>query len=284
MVALYHRDVHGGPGQTIDLALYEGILRLLEFDPLQFQQLGTVHRRTGNRTTYVAPSCVYHTRDGKYVAMAASTESVWRRLCQAMAREDLLEDPRFQTNSARVQHAEQINAVVAEWVAHHSLEEVEVRFRAHGVAYAPVYDTEDLFRDPHVASRGILERIHDPELEEAVVCGVVPRFSRTPGRIRHLGPRLGQHNREVYGQLLGYSEERLRALEEAGVIQVPEGKGGGSMAVQAADQSVLISLRATVDWLRREGLLLETEVEVDPDLEITGVQETPGRQLPNPVP
>ena len=218
MVALYHRDLHGGEGQTIDLALYEAVFRLLDFDAIQFDQLGTVHRRTGNQIPYVAPSSTYRTRDGSYLTMAASTQSVWVRVCRAIGREDLVTDPRFADNQSRVTHSDEINGIVADWIARHPREEVAERFERHEVAFSPIYDIEDIFRDVHIRAREAMVRVGDPELGEAVVQNVVPRFSATPGSVDFLGPAAGRHNEEVYCGELGYSEEKLNELKALEVI------------------------------------------------------------------
>lgn len=218
MIALYHRDLRGGEGQVIDLALTEAIFRLLDFDPIQYDQLQTVHRRTGNRVSYVAPSSMFKTRDGKYVTLAASTQSIWLRLCQAMEREDLAQNPKFIDNPARVAQSEEINGIVGEWIAGRTRQELEETFNRHEVAYSAVYDIEDIFKDLQYRAREALIRVPDAELGEAVVQNVVPKFSRTPGSVDHLGPRLGEHNEEIYCGELGYPEEKLRRLKETGVI------------------------------------------------------------------
>ena len=218
MVALYHRDLHSGEGQTIDLALYEAVFRLLDFDAIQFDQLGTVHRRTGNQIPYVAPSSTYRTRDGSYLTMAASTQSVWVRVCRAIGREDLVADPRFADNQSRVTHSDEINGIVADWIARHAREEVAERFERHEVAFSPIYDIADIFRDVHIRAREAMVRVGDPELGEAVMQDVVPRFSATPGSVDFLGPAAGRHNEEVYGGELGYSEEKLNELKALRVI------------------------------------------------------------------
>jgi formyl-CoA transferase len=218
MIALYHRDLRGGEGQVIDLALTEAIFRLLDFDPIQYDQLQTMHRRTGNRVSYVAPSSMFKTRDGKYVTLAASTQSIWLRLCQAMEREDLAQNPKFIDNPARVAHSEEINGVVGEWIAGRTRHELEETFNRHEVAYSAVYDIEDIFKDLQYRAREALIRVPDAELGEAVVQNVVPKFSLTPGSVDHLGPRLGEHNEGIYCGELGYPEQKLRRLKEAGVI------------------------------------------------------------------
>ena len=218
MTALYYRDARGGEGQVIDLALNEAVFRLLDFDPIQYDQLQTVHCRTGNRVAYVAPSSTFKTLDGKYITLAASTQSVWLRLCRAMRREELAADPKFVDNSARVAHSEEINGIVAGWIATRTRQELEDIFDRYEVAYSPVFDIEDIFNNMHYRMREALVRVPDKELGEAIVQNVVPKFSQTPGSVDHLGPNLGEHNEEIYGGELGYSNEKLSRLREAGII------------------------------------------------------------------
>ena len=218
MAALHHRDARGGEGQVIDLALYEAVFRLLEFDAIQYDQLGVVHRRSGNRVSYVAPSSTFKTRDGHYITMAASTQSVWLRLCRAMERENLVSDPKFVDNSKRLEHSEEINGIVGEWIVGRTRDEVEAAFDRNEVAYSRIYDVADMFDDPHFLAREVLVRVRDALLGDAIVQNVVPKFSKTPGSIDHLGPEMGAHNDEVYRGQLGYSPDRIEGLRRAGVI------------------------------------------------------------------
>lgn len=218
MTALYYRDALGGEGQEIDLALNEAVFRMLEYYAIEYDQLQEIRKRTGNQHAYVAPSSTYETSDGEYVTMAASTQSIWRRLCKAMDREDLLDESRFRDNRSRVEHADEVNGIVADWVAEHTREEVEELFEEYGVAFQFVYDIQDIFNDEHYRKRDALVQVEDEELGEAVVQGVVPKFSKTPGRINHLGPRKGEHNEEVLGSELGYSGEKLKELREKNII------------------------------------------------------------------
>jgi formyl-CoA transferase len=218
MIALYYRDANGGEGQEIDLALFESLFRMLESNAIEYDQLQTVPKRNGNTHEYVAPSSTYQTTDGEYLTMTASTPSIWERLCAALDREDLVDDPRFEDNAARVENSDEINGIVREWVNERTREEVEEAFDAHDVAYGFAYDMEDVFNDEHYRERGSLVRVEDDELGEAVVQDVVPRMSDTPGTVEHLGAQMGEHNEEVYGDHLGYSEERLESLREKGVI------------------------------------------------------------------
>jgi crotonobetainyl-CoA:carnitine CoA-transferase CaiB-like acyl-CoA transferase len=218
MMALYHRDLRGGAGQVIDLALYEAVFRFLDFDPIQYDQMKTVHMRTGNRVAYVAPSSMFKTKDGKYLTLAASTQNVWLRLAEAIGRKELTADPKFIDNPARVENSVEINGIVGAWIEGHTRQEVIEQFDKFGVAYSSVFDMEDAFRDIQYRAREAMVRVPDPDLGEAVVQNVVPKFSATPGSVDFLGPAMGAHNEEIYCGELGLSKERLRELRDAGII------------------------------------------------------------------
>jgi formyl-CoA transferase len=217
LVALRHAE-ETGEGQMIDLALYEALFNMLEFTAIEYDQLGNVRKRTGNQHPYVAPSSTYQSADGEYVSMTASTQSIWRRLCRAIDREELVEDPRFEDNASRVEHADEINGIVADWVEDHTREEVEETFDEHGVAYSFVYDVADAFEDEHYRARDALVDVEDDELGETTVQGVVPKLEKTPGAVDSLGPKKGQHNEEVYRDLLEYPEEMIEELREDGIV------------------------------------------------------------------
>ena len=218
MMALYHRDLRDGDGQVIDLALFEAVFRFLDFDPIQYDQMKVVHKRTGNRVAYVAPSSMFKTKDGKYLTLAASTQSVWLRLTEAIGRNDMATDPKFIDNPARVENSVECNGVVGAWIEKHTREEVIEQFDKHGVAYSAVFDMEDAFRDIQYRAREAMVRVPDADLGEAIVQNVVPKFSATPGSVDYLGQKMGTHNEEIFSGELGLSKERLKELKEAGII------------------------------------------------------------------
>jgi crotonobetainyl-CoA:carnitine CoA-transferase CaiB-like acyl-CoA transferase len=218
MVALYKRDVLKGAGQSIDLALYEALFRLLDFDAIQYQQTGTIHTRSGNQVAYVAPSSTYRTADGKYVTMAASNHNIWLRLCRAIGREDLVSDPRYADNVSRVRHTDEINGIVADWIGQRTRNDVVSIFEKNEVAFSMIYDIQDVFRDPHYAARQALVQVPDADLGPAVVQNVVPKFSETPGSVDFLGPSIGAHNDEIYGTQLGYSPAKIALLRKDKII------------------------------------------------------------------
>ena len=218
MMALYHRDLRGGEGQVIDLALYEAVFRFLDFDPIQYDQMKSVHMRTGNRVAYVAPSSMFRTKEGKYLTLAASTQNVWLRLAEAIGRKELTTDPKFIDNPARVVNSVEINGIVGDWIEKHTRDEVIEQFDKFGVAYSAVFDMEDAFRDIQYRAREAMVRVPDSELGEAIVQNVVPKFSATPGSVDFLGPQMGAQNEEIFCDELGLSKARLKELKDAGVI------------------------------------------------------------------
>ena len=218
MMALYHRDTRGGEGQVIDLALFEAVFRFLDFDPIQYDQMKVVHKRTGNRVAYVAPSSMFKTKDGKYLTLAASTQNVWVRLADAIGRKDMTTDPKFIDNPARVENSVEVNGIVGDWIEKHTRDEVIEQFDKFEVAYSAVFDMEDVFRDLQYRAREALVRVPDADLGEAIVQNVVPKFSATPGSVDFLGRKLGEDNEEILCGELGLSREKLKELKDGGII------------------------------------------------------------------
>jgi crotonobetainyl-CoA:carnitine CoA-transferase CaiB-like acyl-CoA transferase len=215
--ALLHREKHGA-GQEIDLSATEAMFRILDFMAIEYDQLGVVRSRQGNLNAYSAPSSVYKTRDDKWIVLAVSAPTVFRRLTIAIGRADLLEDPLFRTNTARIQNRDQIEAIMENWFLAHTLGEASGILMRHEVSFSPVYDIADIVADPHFIEREMLIQVHDEELGPVKMQNVVPRFSETPGRVWRTGPGIGQHNDEVYGQELGLSPAQQAALRERGII------------------------------------------------------------------
>jgi len=211
MVALFERERRGGAGQVIDLAIYEPLFTLIGPHVVNYDQLGVVQQRTGSRIAFTAPRNTFRTRDGNWVVMSGSAQSTFERTCRALDRPELIDDPRFGDNRKRLQNVEELEAALAEGFAQFDLDEVLRRFDKHEAAIAPVYSVEQIFSDPHFEARGNIATVTDEELGGPVrMQNVVGGFSRTPGEIRHAGPRLGQHNREVLIDELGFSAAELK--------------------------------------------------------------------------
>jgi crotonobetainyl-CoA:carnitine CoA-transferase CaiB-like acyl-CoA transferase len=222
--ALWERDRRaretGEPprGQWVDLALYESILRIMEHTLASYDRLGLVREREGNRLRNSAPLDNWETKDGKWICIIAAGDGLFPRLCRAMGREDLVSDPRFKTMALRATHGDEINGIVAAWVRTQTSREIQDVLERHEVPFGVAYSVADIFVDPHVAARGDVVTVEDPEIGPVRMQGVYPRFSRTPGAVRMGAPKLGQHNDEVYRGLLGCSSDEVAALARDGVI------------------------------------------------------------------
>jgi crotonobetainyl-CoA:carnitine CoA-transferase CaiB-like acyl-CoA transferase len=227
MMALYHRDTRGGSGgggagggrgQLIDISLIEPLARLLEQSVLTYDQLGTIPVRTGNRWDISAPRNTYRTSDGRWLAMSGSAPTIAMRALRAVGRPELTLDPKFAEAQQRLRNAAEIDAIMSDWIGQRTLEDALAVFEEAGVAAAPIYDAQQLLDDPQLRARGVYQPVDDPDLGSMRVQAPVPRFSATPGTVTHLGPRLGEHNAEVYRELLGLDGGRLAELHEQGVI------------------------------------------------------------------
>ena len=207
----------GRRGQEIDCSATEAMLRTLEFLAIEYDQLGTVRTRSGNRSQYAAPGNVYRTADDKWASIAASTQSIFARLCAALDLRHLLEDQRFATNPARVKNYRELDGIVGAAIGKLTLSELREAFTRHEVGFSPIYDIADVFDDPQFKAREAIVSVPDGELGSLRMQGVVPRFSETPGRVRTAGPAIGQHNEEVYGGL-GLSAAEIAALRARKVI------------------------------------------------------------------
>ncbi len=200
LAALYHRDVHDGPGQTIDVSLYESVLSLLGPLPTLYRHNGTLLQRNGSRLSFSSPRNAYPTRDGRYFAISGTAPSAAERVVRLVGGEALATDPRFATPAARAEHADELDAVVAEWIAARDLAEVEARFQEANAAGISVIDMADAASDPHYAARDAIVGVPDAELGEVLMTAPVPRMSATPGRIAHAGRALGADDVAVLGR------------------------------------------------------------------------------------
>lgn len=216
--AVYNRDINDdAEGQIVEMGLYESLFRMLEFLIAEYDQTGKVRERSPGLSGHSSPAGTYETRDGKFVVLVCSTDSTFDRLARAMNREDMLEDDRYYTNSQRMVNDSEVQSILSGWIKSQTQNELLQRLDSFGVPVSPILTIEDIFENPQYKARENIVEIEHPRLGTIKVPGVVPKFSKTPGSIRHRAPDLGEHNNEVLTKL-GFAEEDLVELEKEGVI------------------------------------------------------------------
>ncbi len=219
MGLLYERDARGtGRGGVIDAYLYGSALRILEWTIAAYDRLGTVRSRRGNRLDYAAPLDNYPSRDGRYVCIVGAAQVNFTRLCRAMDRPDLIEDERFASPTARAAHNQEINAIVAAWVAERDANEVEQRCVECDVIVGTAYDAADLSTDEHVLARDDILVVEDPVIGAVRQQAPFPRISGQPPEAPSGAPRLGEHTDEVLTGVLGLTDGEIADLRADGVI------------------------------------------------------------------
>jgi crotonobetainyl-CoA:carnitine CoA-transferase CaiB-like acyl-CoA transferase len=210
--ALYRRDARGGGGAVVDACLYGAVLRILEWTLAAYDRLGVVRSREGNRLANSAPLDNYPSADGKYVCIVAGSDANFARLCKAMGRVDLIDDPRFARLADRAERSDEINDLVGQWTSSLPATEVEAACVAHDVPVATAYTAVDIFDDPHIAARGDLVTVADPVIGDVRQQAPFPRFVGTPVEVPTGAPRLGEHTRDVLSSLLDLDDAELDRL------------------------------------------------------------------------
>jgi crotonobetainyl-CoA:carnitine CoA-transferase CaiB-like acyl-CoA transferase len=208
----------GGKGQMIDLPLLEPMISVLGPDAALYRVSGEKPVRTGSRSLTTSPRNVYGTSDGRFIAISASIQAMAERLFRAIGRADMIEDPKFRTNTDRVRNIDACDGIVAAWIAERTLEENMAVFEAAEVTAIPVYEIDQLLDDPHVQERGVIVEAPDAEAGSVLMHNIIPRLSETPGRLRSAAPSLGQHTRSVF-ESIGWDKARIDALAAEGIIK-----------------------------------------------------------------
>lgn len=218
MMALYHRDTTGGEGQEIDLSMYESVIRFTEVLVPEYDRLGVVRQRRGNKHFAAAPGEHFRTRDGRYLIFTCSADAGFQRLCAVMERPDLAQDPRLRSHTGRWEHVDELNAIVADWIEREPVDTLCRKLDEAKLAYSFIYTIDEIMRDPHYAARDSIATVQHPKIGPVKMAGVFPRFSGRENKPIEPAPDLGQHNDEVYGGLLGLDGDERRALAERGII------------------------------------------------------------------
>ncbi len=217
-LALLARE-KSGRGQYIDAALYECAFSFMEPWIPAYQKLKHVAGRTGSRLEESTPNNLYPTGDRQFIHITAMADTIFRRLAAVMAQPELPADPRFATAVARSQHHADIDDIIARWTSTLPVAELEQMLERAGVPATRIFTIADIFGDPHYRERGSIVEAPDAELGTVAMAAVVPRLSATPGTVRHAGHRIGEDSGAVLRNLLGLSQERISALETAGIVK-----------------------------------------------------------------
>ncbi|MDO8300565.1 CaiB/BaiF CoA-transferase family protein [Lacisediminimonas sp.] len=217
LMALYHRDVAGGQGQMIDVALYESVFNMMEGAVPEYDRYGAIREPAGSAIQGIAPTNAYPCSDGRYVLIAGNGDSIFRRLMQLIGREDLGHDPALARNPGRVARVEEIDEAIAAWTRQHTLAQCLSALAAVGVPAGKIYTVKDIVEDEQYAARDMIRSVTLNDGSTLKVPGVVPKLSATPGHFNGGGPDLGQHTEEVL-RGIGVDDERLAVLRSKGVL------------------------------------------------------------------
>jgi len=206
-----------GGGQVVDVALYEAMFNTLEAVVPEYDGAGVIRQPSGTTVTGIVPTNTYRCADGKFVIIGGNGDSIFKRLMKAAGAPEMAEDPDLADNAGRVEQEQKIDAVLSTWCAAYSLDAVLEKLTQANVPGGPVFNVEDMMSDPHYQDRGMFEAVDTPS-GELKIPAITPKLQSTPGRTDWAGPGLGQHNKEIYGQWLGLTEEEIKGLEGLGVI------------------------------------------------------------------
>jgi crotonobetainyl-CoA:carnitine CoA-transferase CaiB-like acyl-CoA transferase len=217
LAALREVEVRGGKGQVIDLALLDGIVSFLGADPAVCQATGRPIPRTGNKGEVAAPRNLYLSKDGRYIALSASMQSMVDRLFRAIGREDLIDNPNFKTNEDRIRNSDELDVIIGNFIGERSAEECLAFFEAQGITAGPLYNAMEILEDTHVQERGVYVKVNDPDMGTVPMPNIAARFSGTPGAIRSLAPAYGQDTKLLMKEI-GLTDGDIQALEQEQVI------------------------------------------------------------------
>lgn len=219
LMAVHDRDVRGSDeGQVVDVALYEAVFSFMESMVPEYDVADIVRERTGAALPGVAPSNSYLTSDGNYVAIGANSDAIFKRMVDVIGRPELGEDPRYATNADRAKHADKLDTLIEAWTEQHTVEEIQQALEEAEVPAAPIYSVSDILEDEQYQARDMIVEGDIEGIGPVKMPGLVPKLSATPGGIEWYGGSPGEHNEEVYGELLGLSSEELERLSGEGVI------------------------------------------------------------------
>jgi len=216
MMALHHRE-KTGEGQVVDSAIYEAVLAMMESLVPEYTETGFIRERTGSFLPKIAPSNVYPTRDGSLL-IGANQDSVFGRLCEAMGQPDLARDPKYTSHKARGENQKELDDLIGEWTSTLSTEELLELMEKHGVPSGKIFKAPDMLEDPQFKARDALVKLDHEHYKNLVMQNAFPKLSKTPGKVALPAPKLGQHNTEIFQELLGLEKDDIALLKKQGAI------------------------------------------------------------------
>jgi formyl-CoA transferase len=217
LMALRQKEVNGGAGQVVDVALYEAVFAMMESLVPEFDVFGFVRERTGNIMPGITPSNTHTTRDGKHLIIGANGDAIFKRCMAAIGRPDLADDPQLADNAGRDARAAELYGVIGDWVAAHDADEVLRVTAAAQVPASRIYSVEDMFADPQYLAREMLLSAKLPDGKPFRMPGIVPKLTETPGSVDWTGPALGEHTDAVLAEL-GYAAGETAKMHQDGAI------------------------------------------------------------------
>jgi len=217
LMALHHRNLNGGRGQVVDVALYEAVFNMMESVLPEYDMFGFVRERSGASLPGIVPSNTYVTRDNKYVVIGANADAIFKRMMNAIGRPDLANDPALAHNDGRVARTDEIEKVIGDWVAANDLDHVLAVLEKAEVPSGKIFDIADIVHDAHYQAREMIRSHRLKDGKSVKLPGIVPKLSESPGDTRWVGPDLGEHTAEVLSRL-GYDEAQQKELKKRGVI------------------------------------------------------------------
>jgi crotonobetainyl-CoA:carnitine CoA-transferase CaiB-like acyl-CoA transferase len=218
LTAVYHRDVNGGSGQVVDVAIYEAIFNMMESTLAEYDKLGHIRERTGAKLEGIVPTSTYPTADEKFIIIGGNGDSIYKRLMHKIGRADLAEHPEMQNNAGRVQHEAEIDRAITDWTLTKTYAEAYAAMLEAEVPCGPVYSIADIVRDEQYNAREIFETVEIEPGDTVKIPAVLPKLTETPGGTDWIGPKLGEHNEEIYRGFLEMSQSEYEDLIVENVI------------------------------------------------------------------
>lgn len=209
-----------GQGQVVDVAITEAVFAMTEGMLTEYAHAGVIRERTGNVLKQTAPSNIYRTRDERWLAIGGNGDNVFRRLTQCIGHPEIYDDPRFSDNQGRIAHNQELDDIIGAWTAQHTLDEAQARLIEAGIPAGPVMNIADIAADPQYQARDMIVHVPDARMpdQEAILPGIIPHLTGTPGRIEHCGGEMGQDNHEIYHDMLGLDAAEIERLKAEGII------------------------------------------------------------------